>query len=157
MISSNTEYNLSVFCVQLSESLTENTVPFDATSETPLEDQKTEAMVRVQDALLSRLAPEALGLLRAARSGRPLTPQTNRTFVFIAVFTIFLSSSERCGRRETCLVLLMWNPRRSWNSLSRSCMPTCQVCFVLFCFFKFVFTRLFCITDYMHGFRVFTS
>uniref|UniRef100_A0AAQ4PE28 Timeless circadian clock n=1 Tax=Gasterosteus aculeatus aculeatus TaxID=481459 RepID=A0AAQ4PE28_GASAC len=55
----------------LSESLTENTVPFDATSETPLEDQKTEAMVRVQDALLSRLAPEALGLLRAAREVWP--------------------------------------------------------------------------------------
>lgn len=43
-------------------------MPFDATSETPLEDQRTEAMVRVQDALLARTGPEALGLLRAARS-----------------------------------------------------------------------------------------
>lgn len=43
-------------------------MPFDATSETPLEDQRTEAMVRVQDALLARMGPEALGLLRAARS-----------------------------------------------------------------------------------------
>lgn len=43
-------------------------MPFDATSETPLEDQRTEAMVRVQDALLVRMGPEALGLLRAARS-----------------------------------------------------------------------------------------
>ncbi|KAL6111612.1 timeless [Pungitius sinensis] len=56
---------------QLSASLTENTVPFDATSETPLEEQKSEAMVRVQDALLGRLAPEALGLLRAAREVWP--------------------------------------------------------------------------------------
>lgn len=45
-------------------------MPFDATSETPPEEQRTEAMVRVQDALLARLGPEALGLLRAARSAR---------------------------------------------------------------------------------------
>lgn len=57
-----------VSCAQLSEALTEGIVPFDATSETPLEEQRTEAMVRVQDALLARLGPEALGLLRAARS-----------------------------------------------------------------------------------------
>lgn len=56
------------FCSQLSGSLTESIVPFDATSETPLEEQRTEAMVRVQDALLVRLGPEALALLRAARS-----------------------------------------------------------------------------------------
>uniref|UniRef100_A0A4W6EZH3 Timeless circadian clock n=1 Tax=Lates calcarifer TaxID=8187 RepID=A0A4W6EZH3_LATCA len=56
---------------QLSESLTEGIVPFDATSETPLEEQRTEAMVRVQDALLTRLGPEALGLLRAAREVWP--------------------------------------------------------------------------------------
>uniref|UniRef100_A0AAX7VRQ7 Timeless circadian clock n=1 Tax=Astatotilapia calliptera TaxID=8154 RepID=A0AAX7VRQ7_ASTCA len=55
----------------LSESLTQSLVPFDATSETPLEDQRTEAMVRVQDALLARMGPEALGLLRAARSVWP--------------------------------------------------------------------------------------
>uniref|UniRef100_A0AAQ5XF11 Timeless circadian clock n=1 Tax=Amphiprion ocellaris TaxID=80972 RepID=A0AAQ5XF11_AMPOC len=63
--------HLSLFCLQLSESLTESIVPFDATSETPLEEQRTEAMVRVQDALLARLGPEALGLLRAARSVWP--------------------------------------------------------------------------------------
>ncbi|XP_026163887.1 protein timeless homolog isoform X2 [Mastacembelus armatus] len=56
---------------QLSESLSESIVPFDATSETPLEEQRTEAMVRVQDALLARLGPEALGLLRAAREVWP--------------------------------------------------------------------------------------
>uniref|UniRef100_A0A8D3DH14 Timeless circadian clock n=1 Tax=Scophthalmus maximus TaxID=52904 RepID=A0A8D3DH14_SCOMX len=56
---------------QLSESLTESIVPFDATSETPLEEQRTEAMVRVKDALLARLGPEALGLLRAAREVWP--------------------------------------------------------------------------------------
>ncbi|KAM4588760.1 protein timeless homolog isoform 1-T2 [Odontesthes bonariensis] len=55
----------------LSESLTESIVPFDATSETPLEEQRTEAMVRVQDALLARMGPEALGLLRAAREVWP--------------------------------------------------------------------------------------
>uniref|UniRef100_A0A8C7RDP7 Timeless N-terminal domain-containing protein n=1 Tax=Oncorhynchus mykiss TaxID=8022 RepID=A0A8C7RDP7_ONCMY len=51
--------------------LTEGAVPFDAASETPLEEQRTEAMVRVQDTLLNRLGPEALGLLRAARSVWP--------------------------------------------------------------------------------------
>nr|XP_057910852.1 protein timeless homolog [Doryrhamphus excisus] len=56
---------------QLPESLTEHIVPFDATSETPLEDQRTEAMVRVQDALLARVGPEALALLRAAREVWP--------------------------------------------------------------------------------------
>uniref|UniRef100_A0A8C7CSX4 Timeless circadian clock n=1 Tax=Oncorhynchus kisutch TaxID=8019 RepID=A0A8C7CSX4_ONCKI len=51
--------------------LTEGAVPFDAASETPLEEQRTEAMVRVQDTLLNRLGPEALGLLRAAREVWP--------------------------------------------------------------------------------------
>ena len=46
----------------------EKSVPFDATSETPLEEQRSEAMIRVQDVLFARLGPEALGLLRAARS-----------------------------------------------------------------------------------------
>uniref|UniRef100_A0A8C7RFK6 Timeless N-terminal domain-containing protein n=1 Tax=Oncorhynchus mykiss TaxID=8022 RepID=A0A8C7RFK6_ONCMY len=57
--------------LRLSEALTEGAVPFDAASETPLEEQRTEAMVRVQDTLLNRLGPEALGLLRAARSVWP--------------------------------------------------------------------------------------
>uniref|UniRef100_A0A3Q2C843 Timeless circadian clock n=1 Tax=Cyprinodon variegatus TaxID=28743 RepID=A0A3Q2C843_CYPVA len=52
-------------------SLTESIVPFDAASETPLEEQRTEAMIRVQDALLARLGPEALALLRAAREVWP--------------------------------------------------------------------------------------
>lgn len=61
---------MSVSVVQLTESLTESIVPFDATSETPLEEQRTDAMVRIKDALLARLGPEALALLRAARSVR---------------------------------------------------------------------------------------
>lgn len=56
---------------KLSEALTEGAVPFDAASETPLEDQRTEAMVRVQDALLAKLGPEALGLMRASREVWP--------------------------------------------------------------------------------------
>ncbi|TMS18846.1 Protein timeless-like protein [Larimichthys crocea] len=65
------EEELKTTGFQLSESLTESIVPFDATSEIPLEEQRTEAMVRVQDALLARLGPEALGLLRAAREVWP--------------------------------------------------------------------------------------
>ncbi|XP_036387570.1 LOW QUALITY PROTEIN: protein timeless homolog [Megalops cyprinoides] len=56
---------------QLSESLMEGAVPFDAASETPPEEQRAEAMVRVQDALLSKRGPEALGLLRVAREVWP--------------------------------------------------------------------------------------
>ncbi|XP_061076992.1 protein timeless homolog isoform X1 [Conger conger] len=62
---------LSTAGFQLSESVMEGVVPFDATSDTPLEEQRTEAMVRLQDALLARLGPEALGLLRAAREVWP--------------------------------------------------------------------------------------
>ncbi|XP_067361897.1 protein timeless homolog isoform X2 [Channa argus] len=65
------EEELKATGFQLSESLTESIVPFDATSETPPEEQRTEAMVRVQDALLARFGPEALGLLRAAREMWP--------------------------------------------------------------------------------------
>lgn len=56
---------------QLSLTVREGMVPFDAASDTPLEEQRTEAMVRVQDALRARLGPEALGLLRAAREVWP--------------------------------------------------------------------------------------
>lgn len=56
---------------QLSETLREGAVPFDATSEVPVTEQRTEAMIRIQDALLARTGPEALGLLRAAREVWP--------------------------------------------------------------------------------------
>uniref|UniRef100_A0A8C6NLK7 Timeless circadian clock n=1 Tax=Nothobranchius furzeri TaxID=105023 RepID=A0A8C6NLK7_NOTFU len=55
----------------LSDSLAETIVPFDAASETPPEEQRMEAVVRVQDALLARLGPEALALMRAAREVWP--------------------------------------------------------------------------------------
>ncbi|XP_051931350.1 protein timeless homolog [Hippocampus zosterae] len=67
----NVEEQLKVVNFQLAESLTESIVPFDATSETPLEEQRTEAMVRVQDALQAQLGSEALALLRAAREVWP--------------------------------------------------------------------------------------
>ena len=55
-------------------------VPFDAASEVSLEDQRSQTVVRVQDALMARLGPEALGLLRAARSATPstLSPRGDR-------------------------------------------------------------------------------
>ncbi|KAL2091358.1 hypothetical protein ACEWY4_013621 [Coilia grayii] len=56
---------------QIPSSLTEGAVPFDAASDTPLEEQRTEAMVRIQDALIGRQGPEALSLLRAARDVWP--------------------------------------------------------------------------------------
>uniref|UniRef100_A0A8C3HKB0 Timeless circadian regulator n=1 Tax=Chrysemys picta bellii TaxID=8478 RepID=A0A8C3HKB0_CHRPI len=50
--------------------LPEDVVPFDAASETPVEEQRAEAMVRIQDSLLGRRAPAALTLLRSARYRR---------------------------------------------------------------------------------------
>ncbi|KAG2468439.1 TIM protein, partial [Polypterus senegalus] len=46
-------------------------IPFDAASEVPLEEQRIEAMVRIQDALMNRQGCKALGLLKAARDVWP--------------------------------------------------------------------------------------
>ncbi|XP_067287598.1 protein timeless homolog [Pseudorasbora parva] len=56
---------------QLSESLIEGAVPFDAASETPVNEQRTETLVKIQDCIMSRSGPEALSLLRAARAVWP--------------------------------------------------------------------------------------
>nr|XP_006629380.1 PREDICTED: protein timeless homolog [Lepisosteus oculatus] len=56
---------------QLSESLTERAVPFDVASEVPVEEQRADALVKIQDSLLARQGPEALALLRAAREVWP--------------------------------------------------------------------------------------
>ncbi|EMP31035.1 Protein timeless like protein [Chelonia mydas] len=53
-------------CAQGAEPLPEDVVPFDAASETPVEEQRAEAMVRIQDSLLGHQAPAALTLLRSA-------------------------------------------------------------------------------------------
>ncbi|MEE6471539.1 hypothetical protein FKM82_009297 [Ascaphus truei] len=54
-----------------SESLPETIVPFDAASEIPVEDQRAEALVRIQNGLLTGQAPESLVLLRSAREVWP--------------------------------------------------------------------------------------
>lgn len=53
--------------LQLSENLSDGAVPFDAAADTPVHEQRTEALIRIQDCLMSRSGPEALSLLRAAR------------------------------------------------------------------------------------------
>nr|XP_048688351.1 protein timeless homolog isoform X1 [Caretta caretta]XP_048688354.1 protein timeless homolog isoform X1 [Caretta caretta] len=58
-------------CAQGAEPLPEDVVPFDAASETPVEEQRAEAMVRIQDSLLGHQAPAALTLLRSAREVWP--------------------------------------------------------------------------------------
>uniref|UniRef100_A0A8C1L9W6 Timeless circadian clock n=1 Tax=Cyprinus carpio TaxID=7962 RepID=A0A8C1L9W6_CYPCA len=62
---------LGVQFIYLSESLTQSAVPFDATSETPVDEQRTEALGRIQDCIMSCAGPEALSLLRAARAVWP--------------------------------------------------------------------------------------
>ncbi|XP_070596659.1 protein timeless homolog [Erythrolamprus reginae] len=58
-------------CIKGFESPPEDVIPFDAASEVPLEDQRAEAMTRIQDSLLTGQAPEALSLLRSAREVWP--------------------------------------------------------------------------------------
>ncbi|XP_054833022.1 protein timeless homolog isoform X2 [Eublepharis macularius] len=58
-------------CTQGSEPLPEDMAPFDAASEVPLEEQRADAMVRIQDSLLAGRAPEALSLLHSAREVWP--------------------------------------------------------------------------------------
>lgn len=59
-------------CVQSPElSADSMVVPFDAASEVPVEEQRAEAMVRIQDCLLAGQAPQALSLLRSAREVWP--------------------------------------------------------------------------------------
>lgn len=58
-------------CAMGSESLPDEIVPFDAASEIPVEEQRTEALVRIQNGLLSGQAGEALVLVRSAREVWP--------------------------------------------------------------------------------------
>eukprot|EP00061_Rhincodon_typus_P013688 g40220.t1 len=53
-------------CAEGQEPLSDDVVPFDAALEIPVEEQRAEAMIRIQDALLAGKAAEALVLLRAA-------------------------------------------------------------------------------------------
>ncbi|XP_063149729.1 protein timeless homolog isoform X2 [Candoia aspera] len=58
-------------CIKGFESLPDQVIPFDAASEVPLEEQRADAMIRIQDSLLTGQAPEALSLLRSAREVWP--------------------------------------------------------------------------------------
>ncbi|XP_075708210.1 protein timeless homolog [Rhinoderma darwinii] len=58
-------------CAMGSESLPDEIVPFDAASEIPVEEQRTEALVKIQNGLLSGQAGESLVLLRSAREVWP--------------------------------------------------------------------------------------
>ncbi|XP_007953322.1 protein timeless homolog [Orycteropus afer afer] len=58
-------------CAQAPEPSLDCVVPFDAASEVPVEEQRAEAMVRIQDCLLAGQAPQALSLLRSAREVWP--------------------------------------------------------------------------------------
>lgn len=57
----------NIFSCQGFDSPPDDVIPFDAASEVPLEEQRAEAMTRIQDSLLTGQAPEALSLLRSAR------------------------------------------------------------------------------------------
>ncbi|RMB90387.1 hypothetical protein DUI87_33273 [Hirundo rustica rustica] len=51
--------------------LPEDVVPFDAASETPVEEQRAEALLRIQECLRDSRLPQALRLLRSAREVWP--------------------------------------------------------------------------------------
>ncbi|XP_077769519.1 protein timeless homolog isoform X1 [Canis aureus] len=58
-------------CAQDPDLSLDSVVPFDAASEVPVEEQRAEAMVRIQDCLLAGQASQALTLLRSAREVWP--------------------------------------------------------------------------------------
>ncbi|KAI6062328.1 Protein timeless-like protein isoform X1 [Aix galericulata] len=58
-------------CLQGEVPLPEDVVPFDAASETPVEEQRAEALLRIQGCLRDSQAPKALRLLRCAREVWP--------------------------------------------------------------------------------------
>ncbi|XP_009464552.1 PREDICTED: protein timeless homolog, partial [Nipponia nippon] len=58
-------------CLQGEAPLPEDVVPFDAASETPVEEQRAEALLRIQGCLWDAQAPQALRLLRSARDVWP--------------------------------------------------------------------------------------
>lgn len=58
-------------CAQEPELSVDSIIPFDAASEVPVEEQRVEAMVRIQDCLVAGQAPQALALLRSAREVWP--------------------------------------------------------------------------------------
>ncbi|XP_071489964.1 protein timeless homolog [Diadema antillarum] len=57
--------------LQEREDIPENVSPFDAASEVPMEEQRTEAMVKIQQSLRAGRAGEALALFRASREVWP--------------------------------------------------------------------------------------
>ncbi|KAM4699494.1 protein timeless homolog isoform 2-T2 [Discoglossus pictus] len=57
--------------VASSETLPESVAPFDAASEIPIEEQRTEALAQIQEGLLSGRLPESVVLLRSAREVWP--------------------------------------------------------------------------------------
>ncbi|XP_072775771.1 protein timeless homolog isoform X3 [Taeniopygia guttata] len=58
-------------CLEGEVPLPEDTVPFDAASETPVEEQRAEALLRIQECLRDSRVPQALQLLRSAREVWP--------------------------------------------------------------------------------------
>ncbi|XP_050190499.1 protein timeless homolog isoform X2 [Myiozetetes cayanensis] len=58
-------------CLEGEVPLPEDVVPFDAASETPVEEQRAEALLRIQECLWHSQVPQALRLLRSARDVWP--------------------------------------------------------------------------------------
>ena len=58
-------------CLQEGADIPTDISPFDATSETPIDEQKLMAMIRIQDFMHQKQAAQAAGLLRAAREVWP--------------------------------------------------------------------------------------
>ncbi|KFM70512.1 Protein timeless-like protein, partial [Stegodyphus mimosarum] len=76
--------------------------PFDGASETTFEEQKEEAVYKIRDALVSKEAENAVGLLRAARELWPEgncfgAPDIDSEDEFLVLREIFLSNLERNG------------------------------------------------------------
>lgn len=105
--------------------LPEDVVPFDAASETPVEEQRAEALLRIQECLRDSRVPQALRLLRSARYQHRDAHLVPRAWGHSASLSPL--SPGRCGLKGTCLEQRMRRRLRRPSCCGRSSSLPCPV------------------------------
>lgn len=105
--------------------LPEDVVPFDAASETPVEEQRAEALLRIQECLRDSRVPQALRLLRSARYQHRDAQLVPRAWGHSASLSPL--SPGRYGPKGTCLELQMRRRPRRLGCCGRSSSLPCPV------------------------------
>lgn len=105
--------------------LPEDVVPFDAASEIPVEEQRAEALLRIQECLQDSRVPQALRLLRSARYHHCDTHPVPRAWGHSASLSPL--SPGRSGPKGMCLELRMQRRPRRPGCCGRSSLLPCPV------------------------------